>query len=85
MSRSFWTFVCGQVRGFCRGVCRLCRSVAGHAADVGHALGAEVGADHGLSSDTSQHAYTTLLTDWISEMVIGSRLVDYPHHSAAYS
>jgi len=46
MSRSFWTFVCGQVRGFCRGVCRLCRSVAGHAADVGHALGAEVGADH---------------------------------------
>jgi hypothetical protein len=55
--------------------------------DMAHSLTYRLldGADHGLSSDTSQHAYTTLLTDWISEMVIGSRLVDYPHHSAAYS
>jgi hypothetical protein len=40
------------------------------------------GADHALTSDTSQHAYTTMLTSWISEMVIGSRIVDYPHSSA---
>ena len=55
--------------------------------DLAHSLTYRLldGADHGLSSDTSQHAYTTLLTSWISEMVIDSRLVDYPHHSAAYS
>jgi hypothetical protein len=26
-----------------------------------------------------------MLTNWISEMVIGARLEDYPHHSATYS
>jgi dienelactone hydrolase len=31
------------------------------------------GADHGLSDDASQRAYTSLLVNWISEMVIGSR------------
>ena len=28
---------------------------------------------------------SSMLTNWISEMVIGARLVDYPHHSAKYS
>jgi pimeloyl-ACP methyl ester carboxylesterase len=43
------------------------------------------GADHALSSDISQSIYSSMLTNWISEMVIGARLVDYPHHSAKYS
>ncbi|MEE4666535.1 alpha/beta fold hydrolase [Pseudomonas alliivorans] len=43
------------------------------------------GADHALSSDVSQSVYSSMLTNWISEMVIGARLVDYPHHSAKYS
>lgn len=43
------------------------------------------GADHGLSAEASQAAYSSLLTDWISEMVIGSRVMDYPHHASAYS
>lgn len=43
------------------------------------------GADHALSGDRSQKAYTCLLTDWISEMVIGERVGDFPHHSAFYS
>lgn len=43
------------------------------------------GADHALSSDLSQSIYSSMLTNWISEMVIGARLVDYPHHSAKYS
>ena len=43
------------------------------------------GADHALSSDLSQSLYSTMLTNWISEMVIGARLVDYPHHSSKYS
>lgn len=43
------------------------------------------GSDHGLTSEACQKAYSTLLTSWISEMVIGSRLENYPHHSAVYS
>ncbi|MNN94359.1 hypothetical protein D3C81_2129680 [compost metagenome] len=43
------------------------------------------GADHALSQDCDQQAYTTILTSWISEMVIGARVGDYPHHSARYS
>ncbi|CAM3310134.1 alpha/beta hydrolase [Pseudomonas floridensis] len=43
------------------------------------------GADHALSSDISQSVYSSMLTNWISEMVIGARLVNYPHHSAKYS
>lgn len=43
------------------------------------------GADHALSSDLSQSLYSSMLTNWISEMVIGARLVDYPHHSSKYS
>jgi len=31
------------------------------------------GADHGLSSETSQRAYTRLLVNWIGEMVQGAR------------
>ena len=43
------------------------------------------GADHALSSDRSQKAYSAMLTAWISEMVIGARLDRYPHHSPWYS
>ncbi|RMQ47415.1 Dipeptidyl aminopeptidase/acylaminoacyl-peptidase-like protein [Pseudomonas cichorii] len=43
------------------------------------------GADHALSSDISQSIYSSMLTNWISEMVIGARLDNYPHHSAKYS
>lgn len=32
------------------------------------------GADHSLSGETCQEAYTSLLTNWISEMVIGIRV-----------
>jgi alpha-beta hydrolase superfamily lysophospholipase len=31
------------------------------------------GADHGLSEEGSQRAYTTLLVNWLSEMVLGAR------------
>lgn len=43
------------------------------------------GADHALSSDLSQSIYSSMLTNWISEMVIGARLVNFPHHSSKYS
>lgn len=43
------------------------------------------GADHALSTDRCQEAYTSILTAWISEMVIGARVGDFPHHSARYS
>lgn len=32
------------------------------------------GADHGLSSERCQQAYTTILNNWISEMIIGDRI-----------
>ncbi|WGK60747.1 alpha/beta fold hydrolase [Halopseudomonas sp. SMJS2] len=32
------------------------------------------GADHGLSSERCQQAYTSILTNWISEMIIGDRI-----------
>lgn len=44
-----------------------------------------VGADHALSQDRDQQAYTRLLINWISEMVIGARVGDYPHHLVRYS
>ncbi|HSC85460.1 MAG TPA: alpha/beta fold hydrolase [Pseudomonas sp.] len=43
------------------------------------------GADHALSQDSDQKAYTSILTTWISEMIIGARVGDYPHHSPTYS
>ncbi|MDH0897458.1 MULTISPECIES: alpha/beta fold hydrolase [Pseudomonas] len=43
------------------------------------------GADHSLRNDSDQRAYTSILTSWISEMVIGARVGDYPHHLAIYS
>ena len=43
------------------------------------------GADHSLSQDNDQQAYTSILTSWLSEMIIGARVGDYPHHSATYS
>ncbi|MGC1330398.1 MAG: alpha/beta hydrolase, partial [Pseudomonas sp.] len=42
-------------------------------------------ADHALSTDANQKAYSTILTQWVSEMVIGARLEKYPHHSPRYS
>ena len=39
------------------------------------------GADHALSGDNCQDAYTSILTAWISEMVIGARVGDYPYRS----
>jgi hypothetical protein len=30
-------------------------------------------ADHGLSAETAQRAYTTVLTHWLREMVAGAR------------
>jgi len=39
------------------------------------------GADHALSRDSCQEAYTSILTAWISEMVIGARIGDYPYRS----
>jgi len=43
------------------------------------------GADHALSTDANQRAYSTILTQWVSEMVVGERLDNYPHHSPVYS
>ncbi|WP_040260585.1 alpha/beta hydrolase family protein [Pseudomonas massiliensis] len=43
------------------------------------------GADHGLTQEAWQKAYSTLLGGWVSEMIVGSRLENYPHHSAVYS
>lgn len=36
------------------------------------------GADHALSSEACQQAYTNILTTWVSEMVIGARVGQYP-------
>jgi dienelactone hydrolase len=33
------------------------------------------GADHGLTTETDQRAYTSLLVNWFSEMVVGARAV----------
>jgi len=38
------------------------------------------GADHALSNEADQSAYTSLLTSWVGEMVFGARVGDYPHH-----
>lgn len=38
------------------------------------------GADHALSSEGDQAAYTSLLTSWVNEMVVGARVGVYPHH-----
>jgi hypothetical protein len=34
------------------------------------------GADHGLSDEGAQHSYTSLLVNWMSEMVQGARVSD---------
>lgn len=34
------------------------------------------GADHALSDDTSRKAYTTLLVNWLTEMIAGARAAD---------
>ena len=43
------------------------------------------GADHALSSEESQKAYSSMLAAWISEMVIGARLDRYPHYAPWYA
>lgn len=43
------------------------------------------GADHALSSEASQKAYSSILASWISEMVIGARLDRYPHYAPWYA
>ncbi|MFB4393389.1 MULTISPECIES: alpha/beta hydrolase family protein [unclassified Pseudomonas] len=43
------------------------------------------GADHALSSEESQKAYSSILTAWVSEMVIGARLDRYPHYAPWYA
>ncbi|MBD1601248.1 alpha/beta hydrolase family protein [Pseudomonas typographi] len=43
------------------------------------------GSDHALTSDASQKAYSSILNAWLSEMVIGARVGNYPHHSPIYS
>jgi len=37
------------------------------------------GADHALATEAFQNAYTSLLTGWVGEMVVGARVGDYPH------
>jgi hypothetical protein len=32
------------------------------------------GADHALSEKTAQQAYTSILVNWITEMVVGARM-----------
>ncbi len=43
------------------------------------------GADHALSSEENQKAYSAILTAWVSEMVIGARLDRYPHYAPWYA
>lgn len=43
------------------------------------------GGDHALTSDAAQKAYSSMLTSWVSDRVIGDRLDKYPHHSPVYS
>lgn len=59
------------------------RSAFGKAHSLTHRTLAD--ADHALSSDNCQKAYTSILTGWISEMVIGDRVGNYPHYSPMYS
>jgi pimeloyl-ACP methyl ester carboxylesterase len=42
------------------------------------------GADHGLSQERWQHAYTSILVNWLSEMVLGARAgADAVQHTTA--
>jgi len=40
-----------------------------------HAVGQRMGS-HGLSDEGAQHSYTSLLVNWMSEMVQGARVSD---------
>lgn len=59
------------------------RSAFGSAHSLTHRI--VDGADHALSSEQSQKAYSAMLTAWISEMVIGARLDRYPHYAPWYA
>jgi hypothetical protein len=43
-----------------------------------HSLTSRViqGADHGLSGEAAQHSYTSLLVNWMAEMVQGARVAN---------
>lgn len=43
------------------------------------------GADHGLASEAAQNAYTALLLNWLTEMVVGARTSDVAPHMNARS
>lgn len=43
------------------------------------------GADHALSSEESQKAYSSILAAWVNEMVVGARLDRYPHYAPWYA
>lgn len=55
--------------------------------DKAHSLTHRImkGADHALSEDSDQKAYTSILTSWLSEMIIGARTAAYPYYSPYYS
>lgn len=59
------------------------RSAFGSAHSLTHRI--VDGADHALSSEQNQKAYSAMLTAWISEMVIGARLDRYPHYAPWYA
>lgn len=59
------------------------RSAFGSAHSLTHRI--VDGADHALSSEQSQKAYSAMLTAWISEMIIGARLDRYPHYAPWYA
>ncbi|MDB5839057.1 MAG: alpha/beta fold hydrolase [Herminiimonas sp.] len=41
------------------------------------------GADHGLSEESSQRAYTSLLVNWLTEMIFGARMGAAPVQTAS--
>ncbi|MFO6055352.1 alpha/beta hydrolase, partial [Pseudomonas aeruginosa] len=41
-------------------------------------------ADHALSSEAAQDAYTSILVDWITEMVVGERLSITPAYATIH-
>lgn len=52
------------------------RSAFVHATSLTHRI--IKNADHALSNETCQQAYTDLLTAWVNEMVVGARVGHYP-------
>lgn len=38
------------------------------------------GADHALSEDSDQKGYTSIVTRWLGEMIMGARTAEYPYY-----